>query len=251
MPPKGLILEHDPSVRLETLHEDQHVLAIAKPFGVLAHPSPGFWTKGTLAHALVGRVNKEMMEERGNHNEWDSFIPRCIVHRLDAGTTGVMVIAKTPVAEKALAEELRTLDMRLESESKKLYVALLLGHPGGETITADGAIGRNGRLWAVVPGGKAAKTVFHVHAFNQKHGLSLVTAELFTGRTHQIRVHSAFLGAPVANDHLYAPSQALKTFRENLGKGLKERRQLLHAWKLKVNHPVGKHLGFTNFVRVL
>lgn len=70
MPPKQLVLKHDPHILLETLHEDDHVLAIAKPFGVLAHPSPGFWARGTLAHALVGRVSKEMMEERGNHNEW-------------------------------------------------------------------------------------------------------------------------------------------------------------------------------------
>ena len=69
MPPKQLVLKHDPSILLETLHEDDDVLAIAKPFGVLAHPSPGFWTKGTLAHALVGRVANDMMQERGNHNE--------------------------------------------------------------------------------------------------------------------------------------------------------------------------------------
>ena len=68
MPPQ-LVLKHDPSISLETLHEDDEVLAIAKPFGVLAHPSPGFWTKGTLAHALVGRVANDMMQERGNHNE--------------------------------------------------------------------------------------------------------------------------------------------------------------------------------------
>lgn len=70
---KQYVLAHDPSIPLHTLHEDDHVLAIAKPFGVLAHPSPGFWTKGTLAHALVGRVTDEMMQERGNHNELLQF----------------------------------------------------------------------------------------------------------------------------------------------------------------------------------
>ncbi|CAK9077236.1 unnamed protein product [Durusdinium trenchii] len=242
--PKQLLLVHDPSVTFETLYEDDHVLAIAKPFGVLAHPSPGFWAKGTLAHALVGRVSDEMMQERGDHNEWDSYIPRCIVHRLDSGTTGVMVIAKSPSAEKSLAHQLRAVDMLdMAHEGKKLYVALLLGHPGSETkscITANGAIGRhpqNARLWAVIPGGKPAKTIFRVHAFSKKHGLSLVTAELFSGRTHQIRVHAAFLGSPVANDNLYARSQ-LQSFRHSFGKGLAERRQLLHAWALNIEHPL-------------
>lgn len=202
MPPKQLVLKHDPSILLETLHEDDDVLAIAKPFGVLAHPSPGFWTKGTLAHALVGRVANDMMQERGNHNEWDSFIPRCIVHRLDAGTTGVMVVAKSPASEKDLAEQLRAADMQLDPSQtgKKLYVALLLGHPGGEEkrscITASGNIGRdpkNGKMWAVTSAGKPAKTIFRVHASSKKHGLSLVTAELFSGRT---RTRSGFMLLP-------------------------------------------------------
>ncbi|CAJ1331826.1 unnamed protein product [Effrenium voratum] len=237
MPPK-LVLKRDPGITLETLHEDDHVLAISKPFGVLAHPSPGFWHKGTMAHALVERVPEEMLQERGNHNEWDSFIPRCIVHRLDAGTTGVMVIAKSPLAEKGLTAQLRAADMLLgHSSGKKVYVAVLLGHPGGsQCITALGKIGRNPqnpKVWAVTADGKPAKTVFRVHAFSKKHGLSLVTAEIFTGRTHQIRVHAAHLGSPVANDHLYTQ----KRFElPSLGR-LPERRQLLHAWLLDLEHP--------------
>ena len=231
MAPK-LVLKHDSKIRLEVLHEDRDVLAISKPFGVLAHPSPGFWHKGTLAHALVGRVSEEMMAERGDHNEWDSYIPRCIVHRLDAGTSGVMVIAKTRAVEQQLVTQLRAAEM--DHSGKKIYVALLAGHPGQQgqaCLTCEGAIGRdpsNPKRWAVVPDGKAAKTVFRVHAFSKQQGFCLVTAELFSGRTHQIRVHAAFLGAPVANDHLYGRSAL----------GLPRGRQLLHAWALDIMQPM-------------
>eukprot|EP00438_Fugacium_kawagutii_P019720 Skav213549 [mRNA] locus=scaffold263:52047:52643:+ [translate_table: standard] len=132
---------------------------------------------------------------------------------------------------------------------KKLYVALLLGHPGGEQrqtcITASGNIGRDpkdSKMWAVTFAGKPAKTIFRVHAFSQKHGLSLVTAELFSGRTHQIRVHAASLGAPVANDKIYASKyqpKAFQTFRRSaLSQGLADKRQLLHAFALNIDHPV-------------
>lgn len=232
MAPK-LVLKHDAKIRLEVLYEDRDVLAISKAFGVLAHPSPGFWHKGTLAHGLVGRVREEMMAERGDHNEWDSYIPRCIVHRLDAGTSGVMVIAKSRTVERELVTQLRAAEM--DQGGKKIYVALLAGHPGGpqgrSCITCEGAIGRdpkNPKRWAVVPEGKAAKTVFRVHAFSKQQGFCLATAELFSGRTHQIRLHAASLGTPVANDHVYGRSAL----------GLPKGRQVLHAWALDIIHPM-------------
>ena len=189
MPPKKLTLKFDASICLETLHEDAQLLAVAKPFGVLAHPSPGYWEKGTVAHAVVGKVPPEMLEERGNHNEWDSFIPRCIVHRLDAGTTGVMVLAKCMSAERHLAQQMRAVDLMYHAPiGKKIYVSLLLGHPGGpqrkSDVTVAGSIGRHpkiGRSWAVVPDGKPAKTIIRVHAFSKEHAMSLVTAELRHG----------------------------------------------------------------------
>eukprot|EP00439_Symbiodinium_sp_Y106_P069553 s822_g11.t7 len=245
MPPKKLVLKIDRSIHLKILHEDGQVLAVAKPFGVLAHPSPGFWERGTIAHAVVDRMPAEMLEERGNHNEWDSFIPRCIVHRLDAGTTGVMIMAKSITSESHLAQQFRAADFMYHAPlGKKVYVSLLLGHPGGalqrSDITVMQSIGRhpkNGRLWAVVPDGKQAKTVIRVHAFSKKHSLSLVTAELFTGRTHQIRVHCSHLEAPVANDSLYAPASKNKAFQQSLELALPKGRQLLHAWALDLDHP--------------
>ena len=163
----------------------------------------------------------------------------------------MMVVAKSPASEKDLAEQLRAADMQLDPSQtgKKLYVALLLGHPGGEEkrscITASGNIGRDpkhGKMWAVTSAGKPAKTIFRVHASSKKHGLSLVTAELFSGRTHQIRVHAASLGAPVANDKVYASIYQPKAFqafrRRPFSQGLPDKRQLLHAFGLNIEHPV-------------
>lgn len=256
--PKGFKLTHDASVSLVTVLEDDHLIGICKPAGVPAHPSPGTWDGGTLAHALVGRVPAAMLEERGNHDETDSFIPKCIVHRLDAGTSGVMVIAKTPLAVRRLTDQMRTADAPSAPSSSavgsKVYVALLMGHPGGakrETfVTIDGAIGRdpdNPREWCVTPTGKHAKTVVRVHAYDEKSGVALVTAELFSGRTHQIRVHCAHVGAPVASDGLYASKAANDSFRRFVGKALPSKRQLLHAWALNLLHPArlgpGKQLA--------
>lgn len=256
--PRGFKLTHDASISLATVHEDEHMIGICKPAGVPAHPSPGTWEGGTVAHALVGRVPAAMLEERGNHDETDSFIPKCIVHRLDAGTSGVMVIAKTPLAVRRLTDQMRTADAPAAPSSSavgsKVYVALLLGHPGGvkreTSITIDGAIGRdpeNPREWCVTPTGKHAKTVVRVHGYDEKSGVALVTAELFSGRTHQIRVHCAHVGAPVASDGLYAPKAANDSFRRLLGKALPPRRQLLHAWALNLQHPArlgaNKHLA--------
>ena len=162
----------------------------------------------------------------------------------------MMVVAKSPAAERDLAEQLRAADMLdMSSIGKKLYVALLLGHPGGpqkqSCITASGNIGRdpkNAKMWTVTPAGKPAKTIFRVHASSKKHGVSLVTAELFSGRTHQIRVHAACLGAPVANDKLYASlhqPKAFQAFRQQpFCQGLSDKRQLLHAFALNIDHPV-------------
>ena len=97
-------------------------------------------------------------------------------------------------------------------------------------------------MWAVTSAGKPAKTIFRVHASSKKHGLSLVTAELFSGRTHQIRVHAASLGAPVANDKVYASIYQPKAFqafrRRPFSQGLPDKRQLLHAFGLNIEHPV-------------
>jgi len=230
------------------------VLGVSKPAGVLSHPSPGYWDAGTVAHALVGRVSEEMLQDRPDHREKDSFIPRAIVHRLDQGTTGAMVVAKTALAERGLEDVLRG-NRAVDGSGagadaprlRKTYVALLLGcprgaeGPGPHRLGVDAAIGRDPadpRRRAVVPGGQAASSVVHVHCHDESHGVSLATVDLITGRMHQIRVHCTHLGAPVACDPVYGDRKAHTALRRSLGPSLlSERRPLLHSWALELPHP--------------
>ena len=242
----------DSTGALEVLHEDVHALVISKPQGMLCHPSPGFWDHGTVVHALGKRsrlagfsvIPEEMMQPRqGYTGEADSVIPRAIVHRLDRGTTGLMVIAKTPLAEAHFAQafKLRT--------TRKRYVAVLSGRPnggigavveeGGALIRVSAPIDRDparpGKM-LVAPSGKAAQSVVHVHAWSAASRVSLVSVDLLTGRQHQIRVHCAHLGAPLANDEAYSTPDEVRKLRASLGP-LPRNRPLLHAWSMEVAHP--------------
>jgi len=213
-------------------------MAINKPAGMLCHPSPGYWDHGTVVHALGGRIPAKMQKHRESYTgEDDSFIPRAIVHRLDKGTTGVLLVAKSPAAEQSLTEQFKGRSM------KKRYVAVLLGHPGGSsrssTIHVNEPIGRDparpGKM-IVTADGKVAKSVVRVHAYSEERDLSLVTVELLTGRQHQIRVHCAHLGAAVADDADYAEGSALQAFRK-VFKKLPSKRPLLHCWRMQLAHP--------------
>lgn len=234
----------DPSVSLPTLFEDEDLLAVNKPAGVLSHPSPGYWDGGTVAHGLVGRVSDIMLRPRTDHKEEDSYIPRAIVHRLDQGTTGVMAVAKTPMAERQLASVLRATGSAGDRLVKKTYAALLLGRPGGSgrprRVDVDAALGRDPwdpRRMAVTPDGRAASSVVHVHCHHKAHGATLATVQILTGRMHQIRVHCAHLGAPIAGDTVYGDGKVDDSFREALGILGFARRPLLHAWALDLPHP--------------
>lgn len=238
-------LQFDAAVSLPSLFEDDDLLAVNKPAGVLSHPSPGYWDGGTVAHALVGRIPDAMLRPRTDHKEENSYIPRAIVHRLDQGTTGVMVVAKTPLAERQLASVLRaTATLAGSRPVKKTYAALLLGRPEGSgrprRIDVDAALGRDPadpRRMAVVSGGQAASSIVHVHCYSKEHGAALVTVQILTGRMHQIRVHCAHLGAPVMGDPVYGDSQADAAFRSAVGSLSLGRRPLLHAWALDLPHP--------------
>ena len=244
-----------PSTSLGVVHEDEHVIAINKPAGLLCHPSPGFWNAGTVVHHLSTReqtagyseIGPHMLEARLSHTgEDDSFIPRAIVHRLDRGTTGLMLVAKTELAETQLTNQFK------QRSLSKRYVALLCGRPrtaaagtsashgrvaaelGGAILRVDAPIDRDpsrpGKM--VVNGsGKAARSVVHVHAVSSTgpRELTLVTVELLTGRQHQIRVHCAqVLGAPLANDDAYGGERT---------PGAPKNRPLLHAWSMEVPPP--------------
>ena len=200
---------------LAVVHEDEHLLVIDKPAGLVVHPAPGNWS-GTLLNGLLA------------HHAGARLLPRAgIVHRLDKDTSGLMVVAKTRTVMEALVALIAARDVRRE------YIALAHKPWQGEPLqTVEQAIGRDPRQrvrMAVVDlarhAGKPALTEFRL--LDTQPQACLVHCKLHTGRTHQIRVHMAHLGHPLVADELYGgrPLAGLE-------------RQALHAWRLSLVHPV-------------
>jgi 23S rRNA pseudouridine1911/1915/1917 synthase len=205
-------------IQLRVVFEDEHLLVIDKPAGLVVHPAPGNWS-GTLLNGLLARDRAA------------SLLPRAgIVHRLDKDTSGLMVVARTRPAMDALVGLIAVRDVARE------YVAL--AHrpwQGGRTRHVDAPIGRDPRnrlRMAVVEGGKPAFTSFEL--LQEAERGCWVRASLQTGRTHQIRVHMAHIGHPLVADELYGGAVAA---------GLA--RQALHAFRLAFRHPAtGAELEF-------
>ena len=201
---------------LRVVHEDDDLLVVDKPVGVAAHPSPG-WTGPTVIGGLAAaghRVSTSGAEERQG-----------IVHRLDVGTTGLMVVAKSERAYTVLKDAFR------ERTVDKRYHTLVQGHPDPLVGTVDAPIDRHptsAYKFAVVAGGKDSVTHYEVlEAF--RHA-SLLEVHLETGRTHQIRVHMAALKHPCVGDVTYGADPTLSA---RLGL----ERQWLHAVRLSFAHP--------------
>ncbi|WAB83522.1 RluA family pseudouridine synthase [Microcella daejeonensis] len=201
---------------LRIVHEDDDLVVIDKPVGVAAHPSMG-WEGPTVLGALAAggvRTATSGPAERAG-----------IVHRLDAGTSGLMVVAKS---ERAYVELKRQFHDR---EVEKIYHALVQGHPDPFSGTIDAPIGRHpGSAWrfAVVADGKPSVT--HYDTLEAFPAATLLEVHLETGRTHQIRVHMAAQRHPCAGDAMYGADPRLS---ERLGLG----RQWLHAMRLGFAHP--------------
>ena len=211
---------------LTVLHADDHIVVVDKPVGVAAHASPG-WTGPTVVGGLAAlgyRVSTSGAEERQG-----------IVHRLDVGTTGVMVVATSEHAYTVLkrAFKERTVDKR--------YHAVAQGHPDPSSGTIDAPIDRHPKhdyRFAVVAGGKPSVT--HYDTIEAFRAASLLDVHLETGRTHQIRVHLAALRHPLAGDVTYG---ADPTLAARLGLT----RQWLHARSLGFDHPGdGRWVEFTS-----
>lgn len=207
---------------LEIVYEDAHILVINKPVGLVVHPAAGNYT-GTLLNALL------------HHAPQLKNVPRAgIVHRLDKDTTGLLVVAKDLTSHKFLVEQLQ--DRAVERE----YIAVVQGvmTAGG---TVDAPIGRhpvNRKKMAVVENGKPAVT--HYRVMERYRGHTLVKVKLETGRTHQIRVHMAYIHFPLVGDATYAgrlkiPAGCSELLREALRKFP---RQALHAFRLALEHPI-------------
>ncbi|TDQ43643.1 RluA family pseudouridine synthase [Actinorugispora endophytica] len=201
---------------LRTVYEDADIIVVDKPVGVVAHPTVG-WTGPSVLEGLMASgvtvATSGAAERQG------------IVHRLDANTTGLMVVAKSETAYSVLkrAFKERTVDKR--------YNTLVQGHPDPLRGTIDAPIDRHpagdGR-WAVVAGGRPSVT--HYDTIEAFRAASLLEIKLETGRTHQIRVHMSATRHPCVGDHLYG---ADPTLADRLG----VRRQWLHAVRLGFEHP--------------
>ncbi|MCP2169526.1 RluA family pseudouridine synthase [Goodfellowiella coeruleoviolacea] len=225
-PERPVQVQAVPVEGLAVLHEDDDVVVVDKPVGVAVHPSPG-WTGPTVVGGLAAagvRVATSGAAERQG-----------VVHRLDVGTTGVMVVAKSEHAYSVLkrAFKERTVD--------KIYHALVQGHPDPTRGTIDAPIDRHPKhdyKFAVVAGGKPSVTHYEVtEAFR---AASLVEVKLETGRTHQIRVHFAALRHPCVGDLTYGADP-------ELARRLGVARQWLHAHTLGFHHPAdGQWVEFSS-----
>ena len=208
-------------IPLDIIYEDADVAVVNKPQGMVVHPSAGH-TSGTLVNALMYHV-KDLSSING-------VVRPGIVHRIDKDTSGLLMIAKNDKAHNALAAELK------DKKSLRKYVAIVHGNLPNDRGVIESPIGRSDKdrkKQAVTAKGKPAVTRFTV--LERFGNYTLVELQLETGRTHQIRVHMAYIGHPVAGDPLYGPRKTLK------GHG-----QFLHAKTLGFTHPTtGELVEFT------
>ena len=199
-------------IPLTIVYEDEDVLVVNKPQGMVVHPSAGH-KNGTLVNALLYQIK--------NLSSINGVIRPGIVHRIDKDTSGLLMVAKNDQAHEALAAQLK------DKTSLRRYIALVHGeisHDKGEINAPIGRSKSDRKKQDVHEGGKEAVTYFEV--LERFQGYTLVQLQLETGRTHQIRVHMKYIGYPLAGDPLYGPKKTLS------GQG-----QFLHAELLGFKHP--------------
>lgn len=232
------------AIPLDVVYEDDAIIVIDKPAGLVVHPGAGNIDK-TLVNALIAHCGKSLSGIGGVARPG-------IVHRLDKDTSGLLVVAKTDRAHRALAEQFA--DHGREGELERVYLALVWGAPPRKSGSIDAPIGRHPTSrtkMAVVPlskGGREAVTHYRVlQTFGQKSGThgkepvaSLLECRLETGRTHQVRVHLASIGTPLIGDPVY--STGFKSKMRALPEPLQAKlagfkRQALHAGSLAFAHP--------------
>lgn len=221
------------NIPLDIVYEDDELIVVNKPAGIVVHPAAGVMS-GTLANALA--FHFQQLSTAGG------MARPGIVHRLDKGTSGLMVVAKTESAHEHIADQFR------DREIFKSYMALVHGQVEKRTGQIDQPIARdrgNRTRMAVVRGGRPSLSIYRVRKRFER--FTLLNVELKTGRTHQIRVHLAWLKHPVVGDEAYGsgrdktiPDQRIRTEVARLG------RQFLHAEQLGFRHPkTGEEMKFT------
>lgn len=228
------------AIPLDVLYEDDSVIIINKPAGLVVHPAAGH-ESGTLVNALLAHCS--------NLAGIGGVQRPGIVHRLDKDTTGAIAIAKTDQAHQHLQTQLKAKTARRE------YLAIVYGAPSTETGTIDQPIGRHPidrKKMTILPVDKGGRTaVTHWQVKERLGNYTLMHFQLETGRTHQIRVHSTYMRHPIIGDPVYSSGHSV---------GVNLPGQALHAWRLQLQHPVSEEwieaiaplpLAFSKLLEVL
>lgn len=231
--PSSLVPEPIP---LDIVYEDADLVVVDKPAGLVVHPAPGHST-GTLVHALLHHI--------GDLSGVGGVLRPGIVHRLDRDTSGLMLVAKNDAAHRALSAALKRREIR------RIYTTAAWGHLSEDEREVDAPIGRarsERQRMAVVEGGRHAVT--RLRRLERWRAADLLEAELETGRTHQIRVHLAWIGHPVVGDATYGGgARGISGPDRRWAQALEKRvpRQFLHASALRLAHPrTGEILEFAS-----
>lgn len=218
IPPPAPREIHGESIPLDIAYEDDDLVVVDKPAGMVVHPAPGNWS-GTLVNALVGRGG-ELSSAGGEERPG-------LIHRLDKDTSGLLLVAKNDRAHRLLSSALAA------RRIVRRYAVMIWGHLDADERTVDRPLARDPndrQRMAVVESGKAARTIFRRLA--RFDAGDLLRAHLHTGRTHQIRVHLASIGHPVMGDDTYGGGGGRKLV------ALPPRRHFLHAAWLRFAHPI-------------
>jgi 23S rRNA pseudouridine1911/1915/1917 synthase len=237
--PTDILAEELP---LDIVYEDEDLIVLNKPKGMVVHPAPGS-PAGTLVNALLAHC-KGLSAVGGVERPG-------IVHRLDKDTSGLMVVAKNDVAHHALQAQIQA------RTAERRYLSLVWGSPRFEEAVVDAPIGRHPadrKKMAVIPptsAHHAREAVTNVRVLERFGGFALVEAKLQTGRTHQVRVHLSYAGYPVVGDPVYAGNRRLLAGSREFMSAVNDlidalHGQALHAYKLSFEHPrTGERLSFT------
>jgi 23S rRNA pseudouridine1911/1915/1917 synthase len=204
------------SIPLDILYEDEYLIIVNKPAGMVVHPSAGHDT-GTLVHALLAHCPLSSIGGVQRPG---------IVHRLDKDTTGAMVVAKTDFAHQHLQQQLK------DKTARREYLGVVYGTPKTDSGTIDMPVGRHpvdrqkNTILPIERGGKSAVTHWQIE--EKLRSFSVLKFQLETGRTHQIRIHTTKMGYPIVGDPVYGTGRSI---------GVKLPGQALHAWRLELIHP--------------
>ena len=216
-------------IPLDIVYEDEDVVVVNKPRGMVVHPSPGNWN-GTLVNAIMHHCGDSLSSING-------VVRPGIVHRIDKDTSGLLMIAKNDKAHESLAAQLK------EHSVTREYTALVYDNIKEDELTINEPIGRDerNRLRRAVWGSAHKEAVTHIRVVARYGKYTLVKARLETGRTHQIRVHMSYIKHPLVGDELYGPKNQPEKFM-----GVELKGQFLHAGVLGFKHPkTGEYMEFS------